>query len=66
MVKSTQSISKGGGDAIEEGTHVMNALVVWFTVYHREGHVWKVHEILFDRERHYIHVNGSGIRELGY
>ena len=65
VINSTHSSSKYGGVSIEEGPHVMDALVVWFAVDHREGLVHKICNDLVKIECHCFDLKVSYIGALG-
>ena len=65
LITSTQCSCKGGVVTADKGPHVVNDLVVGFSLDHREGLVWKICNYLVNSECHSLHVKGSNFGALG-
>ena len=65
VITSTQCRCKGGGLTVEEGPHVIYALLVGFYPDNREGLVWKLCDNLVIRECHIIDRKVSDYKALG-
>ena len=65
MITSTQCSCNGGGVTVEEGQNDVDALLVWISIDHREGLVWKLRDDLVNGEFHCFNTKGSNFGALG-
>ena len=64
VVTSSQCSCNGGGVTVEEGTHVVDALVVGFSLNNREDLVWKIHSNLVCGECHNFYLRAPILDHL--